>query len=91
MGKLVEGQIRRINKYKYILRFDFFLPEFNICIEYNGKQHYEPIDYFGGEKTFKYTLKNDKIKIDYCKKNNILLHIIRYDENIEERMKEILN
>ena len=23
-------------------------------IEYNGRQHYEPIDYFGGEKTFKY-------------------------------------
>lgn len=77
-------------KYKYILRFDFYLPEFNICIEYNGKQHYKPIDYFGGEELFKLQQLRDQIKIDFCKNNNISLHIIRYDENIDDRMKEIL-
>ena len=32
--------------------FDFYLPKHNICIEYDGKQHFEPIDIFGGEDEF---------------------------------------
>ncbi len=32
-------------KMKYLLRFDFYIPCLNIAIEYNGKQHYEPIDF----------------------------------------------
>ena len=44
------------------LPFDFYLKDLNVCIEYNGKQHYEPINYFGGEKSFKLIKKRDKIK-----------------------------
>ena len=29
---------------------DFYLPKYNLFIEYNGKQHYEPIEYFGGQQ-----------------------------------------
>lgn len=71
------------------LPFDFYLPEHNICIEYNGKQHYEPVKYFGGEKTFKQQKKRDKIKSDYCKSNNIQLISIRYDECIETKIGAI--
>jgi very-short-patch-repair endonuclease len=28
---------------------DFYLPDYNICIEYNGAQHYKPVKYWGGE------------------------------------------
>ena len=28
----------------------FYLPSFNLLIEYNGIQHYEPVDFFGGEE-----------------------------------------
>lgn len=34
------------------LPFDFYLPYYNTCIEYDGVQHFKPIDYFGGEKEF---------------------------------------
>ena len=68
--------------YKYKLAFDFYLPEQNICIEYNGIQHYEPIKYFGGIEEFDKRIERDKIKIEYCQKNNIRLIVIKYNEDI---------
>ncbi len=72
------------NKIK--LRFDFYLSEFNMIIEYDGVQHFEPIEYFGGESALKYTQHNDAIKTRYCVKNNIkLIRIPYYDfDNIDE-------
>jgi len=62
----------------YPLPFDFYLPDYNICIEYDGKQHYKPIDFFGGEKAFARRKKNDNIKGKYCKNNKIKLIRIPY-------------
>lgn len=61
-----------------VLRFDFYLPQFNIAIEYDGRQHYEAIDYFGGEKSYKQTVKHDNIKDEYCQKHDIKLIRIPY-------------
>jgi hypothetical protein len=68
------------------LRFDFYLPNHNCCIEYNGIQHYNPINFFGGIKTLKHTQKRDKIKEEYCLKNNIHLLIIKYNEDVDEKL-----
>jgi len=38
-------------KYFRPLPFDFYLPNYNICIEFNGIQHHEPISFFGGIKS----------------------------------------
>jgi hypothetical protein len=74
------------------LPFDFYLPEHNICIEYNGIQHYKPVKHFGGKERFLIQQKCDKIKIDYCDMNYIKLIIIKYNENIEEILtKKIKN
>ncbi len=70
------------------LQFDFYLPEYNTCIEYDGEQHYKSIEYFGGVKSFKLRQKRDMIKNDYCKNNNIKLLRIKYDENIENKLTE---
>lgn len=78
-------------KNKLPLPFDFYLPELNICIEYNGIQHYEPVEYFGGDKAFEYRKKNDKIKADYCNNNGIELLIISYNDNVEDKLNELLN
>lgn len=59
--------------YKKYLYFDFYLPEHNICIEFDGVQHFEPIEYFGGEKIFEENKIRDHIKNEYCKNNNIKL------------------
>lgn len=69
--------------YENLLPFDFYLPEYNICIEYDGIQHYEPCT-FGGisQEKAKSNLEScrirDKIKTDYCKLNGIELIRIPY-------------
>ena len=81
-------------KYKAPLRFDFaILDDIHnepIClIEYDGRQHYEPIEYFGGEKSFRLQRRRDKIKDDYCESHNIPLIRIKYTEF--DRIESILN
>ena len=72
------------------LSFDFYLPENNICIEYDGEQHYVSIACFGGEKYLKDVKNKDKIKNDFCKKNKIKLIRIPFYEfnNIDEILRE---
>jgi len=76
--------------YKQELKFDFYLPNKNLCIEYNGKQHYEANSFFGGEEGFKETRKRDNIKNKYCKNNNIKLIKIKYNKNIENEINKII-
>ena len=80
-------------KDKHCLPFDFYLPDYNICIEYQGKQHYGLSTLFDKTvKSFEERQKRDQIKREYCKNHNIKLIEIRYDENIEEKLElEILN
>jgi len=70
------------------LPFDFYIPSLNTCIEYNGEQHYIPVLIFNGSKGFESQQIRDKIKINYCKDNKIPLLIIKFDENIEEKLFE---
>ena len=63
------------------LRFDFAILENNIVkyfIEFDGKQHFESIKYFGGENYFNYIKNNDNLKNKWCKDNNIPLIRIPY-------------
>ena len=75
------------------LPFDFHLPDYNMAIEYDGKLHFEAIDYFGGEEELAERQRLDKIKTDYCKNNNIrLLRIPYWDfDNIENILQKELN
>lgn len=63
---------------KQSLPFDFYLPSKNICIEYDGNQHFKPNSHFGGIDGFIVRSKNDKIKSEYCELNNIKLIRIPY-------------
>lgn len=76
-------------KDKIKLRFDFYLSDYNILIEYNGKQHYEPIEYFGGKSAFETQVLRDNIKKEYCKENNILLFIIPYFADLNEELLKL--
>lgn len=77
------------------LKFDFYLPDYNLCIEYQGIQHYIPQPYFGGKEAFKKLQYHDQMKRDYCRKNNIDLLEIKYTiksiKSIENRLAEYLN
>ena len=84
---LIKNNIEFINQHmfegcknKRRLPFDFYLPDFNTCIEYDGIQHVKAVKRFGGEDEFKNTKYKDKIKTQYCLNNNINLIRISYIE-----------
>lgn len=62
------------------LECDFFIPKLNLIIEFDGYQHYYPIDYFKGLKSFKNTIKCDWIKNRYALKNRINILRIPFKE-----------
>ena len=73
--------INYIREYKidhYHYRYDFFLPDFNTFIEFNGIQHYQEVKFFGGSKGFKSTKKRDKKKKELIKKQNGILITLSY-------------
>jgi hypothetical protein len=74
------------------LPFDFYLPKYRTAIEFDGKQHYEPMEFFGGLEAYNRLKVNDKIKSDYCEENYIDLIRIRYDQidRVFEILKESL-
>lgn len=83
---------------KRSLPFDFYLPDYNICIEYDGQQHFRPTD-FGkcyshlteeAKQNFEIIKKHDKIKTDFCKNNGIYLLRISYKDNIIDKINSIL-
>ena len=84
---------KKFNDCKHIneLVFDFFIPDKNLCIEFNGEQHYKVSEYFGGLESFKITKLSDNIKKVYCKNNNIDFKIITYKDNIKKKLIKILN
>lgn len=75
------------------LRFDFALfsnKKIIALIEYDGQQHFEPIEHFGGEEEYIKRKINDNLKNVYCDNNSIPLIRISYYDNIEEKLDIML-
>ena len=87
------------------LRFDFYLTEYDILVEYQGKQHYKAVHCFGAvkeeaEKNFETTVKHDEIKREFCRRTGHTELEIHYtDMNkcesiilkaIENKKKEVM-
>ena len=72
---------------KSSLSLDFYLPKYGIAIECQGRQHFEQVVDFGGEKSFKESLERDKKKLELCKEHNV--KVLYYDS--EHGHKEFLN
>ena len=69
---------------------DFYIPEYNIAIECQGEQHFKSVDYWGGENAYNKRKKLDLKKKNLCKINNINLYYVLYNENLNEKIQEIL-
>jgi len=71
---------------------DFYLPDYKMAIEYDGIQHFYPIEFFGGEEAYNKTIKRDKLKNKYCLDNNINLQRIPYTkvDSIEDILNSLL-
>ena len=82
--------------YKENLHYDFYLPDENIVIEYQGEQHYFPVNFKGGDydptENFVNNQIRDNIKREYCQKHHIKLVEIPYFEknNVDSILSELL-
>ncbi|QBQ14988.1 hypothetical protein [Acinetobacter haemolyticus] len=67
-------------------RFDVYIPELNLAIEYQGQQHYVAVDLFGGEEGLKRTKQRDKEKLQLSKINGVDIVYFSYKENLTEKL-----
>lgn len=76
------------------LSYDFAMSDKKygyILIEYNGLQHYESCEFFGGEEQFKKQKEHDKRKRDYAKKHGYKLITVKYTYDTYESVEEYLD
>ena len=91
---LEESNIKYIHQYRFDINsrqsLDFYLPDYNIAIECQGKQHFQCVDFFGGKKGFENRLKLDERKFFLLKEKNIkVLYLIPND--IEKTLAKSIN
>ncbi|ALN97867.1 hypothetical protein Bp8pS_188 [Bacillus phage vB_BpuM-BpSp] len=89
-----DNNISYIEEYKFNslkninhLLFDFYLPSYDLLIEYDGVQHFKPTY---GQENFEKQLKRDKLKDKFCKENDKKLIRISYKEDHISKIKEVL-
>jgi ssDNA-binding Zn-finger/Zn-ribbon topoisomerase 1 len=82
---LERRRVRFVTQHKFAdcidkrpLRFDFWLPQKNALIEYDGPQHFEARGYYGGQDHFTATQRRDRIKTAYARKKKIRLIRVKY-------------
>lgn len=75
------------------LYFDFYLPGFRTCIEYDGEQHFSSTEIRGSWSNLQSQQQRDIVKNNFCKKNRIRLLRIPYWEskNISTLITQFLN
>lgn len=77
-------------KDKTYLSYDFYLPDYNILIEYQGIQHYEECKHFGGEERFKSQQHHDNLKRSYAKDNGYKLLELYYTLDSQDKVDKYL-
>jgi len=85
---------KRFNSMKFngksTLSYDFYIPSNNVAIEYQGEQHYKPLDFFGGYHVFSNQVKRDNTKKDFANDNGISLVLIPYTVKTVSKVEKIL-
>lgn len=75
----------------YSARFDFYLPDYNTIIEYDGRQHFiQGNGVFDNKEKFTQTQEHDSIKNQYCKEHNITIIRIPYTHYYNITIKDLL-
>jgi hypothetical protein len=83
-------------KTNHKLKFDFFLPDSNTLIEFDGEQHFKPVNWFNqltqeeAEDAFLSQQERDQLKTQFAIDNQLNLFRISYLENVEQKLNSIL-
>jgi very-short-patch-repair endonuclease len=79
-------------KYKNMLSLDFYLPDYRMVIECQGKQHFQPVSYFGGKEAYNEQVKKDLIKINACNEHGIkILYFSHYKDGTLNNINIVKN
>lgn len=78
------------------LSYDIYIPSLKMAFEYQGKQHFEPVEFFGGEESYIKQKERDKLKKILSESAGVCLVYINYWDNlsidlVKERIKETKN
>lgn len=68
------------------MSYDVYISKLKIAIEYQGKQHFEPVEFFGGEKSYLEVTERDKLKKKLSEQNGVKLKYINYWEEITPQL-----
>lgn len=96
---LIENGIKFEQEKKFnwlgLQRLDFYLNDYNIAIECQGRQHFEDVGFFNNGKNgndyLSYIKKLDKKKKELCEKHEVKLYYINFDDNVEKEVKKFLD
>lgn len=96
---LIENRIKFEQEKKFnwlgLQRLDFYLNDYNIAIDCQGRQHFEDVGFFNNGKNgndyLSYIKKLDKKKKELCEKHEVKLYYINFDDNAEKEVKKILD
>ncbi len=69
--------------------FDIWLPDWNVAVEYHGLQHFQPVDFFGGEAAFKKNVERDKKKLNLARRHGIKLFVVTEEDNTSDLVQQI--
>lgn len=84
--KDLEVKYRYKPKWLNRMEIDVYVPKLKLGFEYQGNQHFKPIDFFGGEETFIAQVKRDKLKKEICETRGITLVYVYHGENLCEKL-----
>jgi hypothetical protein len=62
--------------------FDVWLPHWRIALEYQGLQHFEPVDFFGGREAFERTVERDQRKAEVTQREGVHLLLVTEEDDI---------
>ncbi|MGB6229119.1 MAG: hypothetical protein WBF53_03205 [Litorimonas sp.] len=69
--------------------FDVWFPHWKIAVEYHGAQHFEPVEFFGGEEAFMATVERDKRKTNLARRHGVKLIVVTEEEGHDEVVESI--
>lgn len=86
-------ELRTGDDNRFLLSYDFFIQSYNLLIEYQGIQHYKPVERFGGQTQFQIQIQHDDMKRKYAESHGYKLLQIKYTEikNIDNILCKELN